>query len=80
MDAAKFFNELPFNGIDSQDMVQECKTTSNTTSRKELVANFKQFRLKTSAYTPISVASESSNKCTSQLVEYNKTPLVTEKK
>lgn len=80
MDAAKFFNELPFNGIDSQDMVQECKTTSNTTSRKELAANFKQFRLKMSAYTPISVALESSNKCTSQLVEYNKTPLVTEKK
>ena len=56
-EVVKLFNELPFSNLDSNDMVKECRTSTNNKSREDLTAEFKAFRLKISLYTPSSIFS-----------------------
>jgi hypothetical protein len=59
-EATKLFNELPFANVNSNDMVEECRTNTNNKSRKYLTAEFKAFRIKMSVFTPsLSVYTES---------------------
>ena len=38
VEVAKLFSELPFSNVDSNDMVIECKTSTNYKSREDLTA------------------------------------------
>jgi hypothetical protein len=60
-EVAKLFSELPFSNVDSNDMVIECKTSTNYKSREDLTAEFKAFRLKISLYTPNIIVSMQSD-------------------
>ena len=60
-EVAKLFSELPFSDVDSNDMVIECKTSTNNKSREDLTAEFKAFRLKISLYTPNIIVSMQSD-------------------
>jgi hypothetical protein len=57
---AKLFSELPFFNVDRDDMVQECRTSTNK-SRANLRTEFEAFRLKMSLYTPSIIVSKQSS-------------------
>jgi hypothetical protein len=56
-EVAKLFSELPFSNVDSNVMIKKCRTSTNYKSRKDLIAEFKAFRLKISSYTPSFIVS-----------------------
>jgi hypothetical protein len=59
-EGTKLFKELPFATVDSNDMVEECRTSTNNKSREYLRGEFKAFCIKMSVFTPnFSVSTES---------------------
>ena len=69
-EAIKLFKELPFFIVDSDDMKEECRTSTNNKSREYLREEFKAFRLKMSVFTPnYSVFTESGHESSIKIDE-----------
>lgn len=69
-EVTKLFKELPFVNVDSNDMVEECRTSTNNKSREYLREEFKAFRLKMSVFTPsFSVSTESGHESSIKIDE-----------
>lgn len=69
---AKLFKELPFSHVDSEVMVEECRTSTNHKTREALIAEYKAFRKDIGLYTPSSMQSGHSNESTVELSESSK--------
>ena len=69
-EATKLFKELPFFNVDSNDMVEECRTSTNNKSREYLRKEFKLFRLEIRVFTPsFSVSTESGHESSIKIDE-----------
>nr|YP_010692867.1 hypothetical protein P1Q94_mgp30 [Periconia digitata]WCA44866.1 hypothetical protein [Periconia digitata] len=64
------FKELPFFTVDSKDMVEECRTSTNNKSKEYLREEFKTFRLKMIVFKPcFSVSTESGHESSIKIDE-----------
>ena len=69
-EATKLFKELPFFIVDSDDIKEECRTSTNNKSREYLREEFKAFCLKMSVFTPsYSVFTESGHESSIKIDE-----------